>query len=188
MRMKVTSAIASVVLTLAFILLIPFTWTDIVEFQLWQKTDIIFLEVYPFLTLFKTIHLLIGAICFALGSYHCILVVKINKEAHTVRNNPDFLITDGYYGKVRNPMYTFFLFIFSGLSFALCSSLAIAVAFLVFIVLIILILVEEKYLLKPKFKEKYDVYKKTVPRRLLQNWQILVLCVLLSFNIIGIFF
>ena len=85
-------------------------------------------------------------------------------------------------------MYTFFQFIFSGLSFALCSSLAIAVAFLVFIILLILILVEEKYMLSPKFKEQYEMYAKKVPKRLLQNWQLLVLGLLLIFNVLGIFF
>ena len=169
-------------------MLLPFTWTDLQQFQLWQDIDIVLIDTYPYYSLFKIIHLGLSSFIFALGCYHCINVVIINKKAHTVRNSPDFLVTDGYYGKVRNPMYTYFLFIFTALSFALTSNLALIIPASVLIFLFILIFIEEKTMLQPKFGEEYISYKKKVPRRLLRNWHIVIILLLVSFNIIGIFF
>lgn len=128
------------------------------QYQLWQKIDIIFLNQYPFLTLFKTIHLVLGGILFACSCYHSIIIVSLNKEAHSARNNPSVLLTTGYYEKVRHPMYSMFTLVFVSLSFALCSSLAIAVAGFVVLVLIGLMFIEEKRILEPTFGEDYQTY------------------------------
>lgn len=188
LKIENKALIISVFLSIIFGLLLPFTWTDLQGFQLWNEIDIIITESYPYLTLFKLIHHISGILLFAFGSYNCIIVIKINRDAHSVRNSPDYLLTDGYYEKTRNPMYTYFLFIFSALSFVLCSSLALAIAGFVVIVLYVLIFIEEKYMLIPKFNNEYLEYKKKVPRRLLRNWHLLLFFSLLSFNIIGIFF
>ncbi|NHJ87791.1 MAG: hypothetical protein FK734_20180 [Asgard group archaeon] len=188
MELKKKAIIMSIVLTIIFGCLIPFTWTDIGQFQLWQQSDIVFFTGYPYLTLFKTIHLIISIVFFAIGCYHVINIIDINKSAHTIRNSPHTLLKTGYYGKVRHPMYSMFLLIFISLSFALCSSLAIAVSFFVVLVLLILSLIEEKHMLGPSFGEAYVQYKKEVRRYFLLNWQIVLYCILLSFNIVGIFF
>lgn len=189
-KMKINSKayLGSSLLTLAFVLLVPFTWTEFQNFQLWQEIDIIFISTYPFLSLFKTIHLLISSIIFAISVYHVIIIIIQNKEVHESRNNPSVLLTDGYYGKTRHPMYTMFIFIFTSLSFGLFSYFGMLVGLFAFIVFVILALVEEQTMLKPIFKEEYEKYKKDVPRRFLRNWQMIIILILIIFNIIGIFF
>ncbi|NHJ84520.1 MAG: isoprenylcysteine carboxylmethyltransferase family protein [Asgard group archaeon] len=188
MNLKTKALLITILLSIIFILVLPVTWTDLQEYQLWKNIDIIFLSKYPFLTLFKTIHLIFGGLFFALGCYYSIIIISINRDAHSSRNNPSILLTEGFYGKVRHPMYSMFTLIFIGLSFALCSSLAIAVSGFTILVLITLIFIEEKQILVPSFGEEYQNYKKKVPRYFLQNWQWILIILLLAFNIIGIFF
>ncbi|NHK30355.1 MAG: hypothetical protein FK730_03325 [Asgard group archaeon] len=188
MELKIKAILLSSFLTLCFLLFIPFTWTDLVKYQLWQEVDIPLLAHYPFFSLFRIFHLIVGATLFCSGCYHSIFIIIKNREAHTVRNSPNYLLTDGYYGKVRHPMYSMFMLVFLGISIALISSLSIAVFSFVVIVLMILIFVEEKYMLKPIFKENYDEYRKSVRRYFLQTWQWILIILFLTVHIIGIFF
>ncbi|MFW9923290.1 MAG: methyltransferase family protein, partial [Candidatus Thorarchaeota archaeon] len=170
------------------VLLVPFNWTEFQNYQPWQNIDILFISTYPFLSLFKTIHLMVSSITFAISVYHVIIIIIQNREAHGSRNNPNVLLTDGYYGKTRHPMYTMFIFIFTSLSLVLFSYFGMFVGLFAFLVFIILALVEEQTILLPLFKEQYVQYKKDVPRRFLRNWQIMILLCFVVFNIVGIFF
>ncbi|NHJ03809.1 MAG: hypothetical protein EAX90_03230 [Candidatus Heimdallarchaeota archaeon] len=188
MNLKFKHIIIAVLLTTLFSILAVLTWFDLEQFQLWLNIDIVFFSSLPKFSLFKTIHFSIGMSVLFYGSYHVSQIITINRSAHASRNNPNILLHEGYYGKVRHPMYTMFLFMITGFIFAMCNYVAIAIFLVFFFLLLILAIYEEKYMLIPKFGEKYKEYMLVVKRRFFDNYSWIFLLSLLAFSIIGIFF
>lgn len=155
------------------------------QFQLWLNIDIVFFSSLPKFSLFKTIHFSIGMLLLFYGSYHVGQIISINRSAHASRNNLSNLLHEGYYGKVRYPM---FLFMISGFIFAMCNYITIAIAVVFFLLFLILAIYEEKKMLLPKFGEKYEEYMIVAKGRFFENYSWIFLLSLFAFSIIGIFF
>jgi protein-S-isoprenylcysteine O-methyltransferase Ste14 len=95
----------------------------------------------------------------------------ISRQNHTAQDmetrKPTRLLTDGYYAKVRHPMYGVFMLMVLGIFFPSRSIYG-----LVIIALIVLLQglngrMEEKHELEPLFGNAYQDYKKEVPVRYL---------------------
>lgn len=110
----------------------------------------------------KTIFIIIGLISILCGLYLWIQAVIIDKINKKVRENK--LITTGVYSLVRNPVYTAFIFIFTGIIFMAANFFLLILPLVFWIFLTILMkYTEEKWLMK-KFGKKYELYCSEVNR------------------------
>ena len=115
-------------------------------------------------------------------------IVPINQKAQLKKNIPRYLIKDGYYRKVRHPMYTMIILIQFSLFFALCSSLGILFETIFTLVLMSFGLYEEKYQLLPILGEEYIKYSNEVTIRFFPIPLKICLLSLYFFSILGILF
>lgn len=74
------------------------------------------------------------------------------------------LVTSGVYSIVRNPIYSAFLFIFTGFLFFACNLYLLLLPFIFWAYLTILMKFTEEKWLKEKFGDEYVVYLKKVNR------------------------
>lgn len=102
------------------------------------------------------IFLIIGGITLWIKS---VLFQKIGAEVK--KGN---LITTGVYSIVRNPIYSAFLFIFTGILFLACNLYLLLLPFIFWIYLTILIKCTEEKWLKEKFDDEYMMYLQKVNR------------------------
>ncbi len=150
-------------ISLAGLSYLPFT-------HLWQKIDIILFSIsFPWIntvykfTLMNLVHFIVGFGLYIYSVYHFINVII---ENHNVRDpetrKPFKLITDGYYGKVRHPMYGMMILIYITFFFAHKSWLSLLVGILLAIILILNGWYEERYNLLPLFGNEYKEYRLAV--------------------------
>ena len=187
MSSKLKSILITTFLTTIAIIIIYFSWGDLTQFHLWQTVDTK-LPALPNLSLFKIIHLLISLPVFIYGSFNVVFIIDANSKAHSSNLNPDIIVKDGYYGKVRHPMYSMFILMISSFAFAMSSWLTIPIAVGLISLLMAFGLGEEKYILIPKFKEQYLQYKETVKQRYFLWYHLILIFMMLAFAIIGAFF
>lgn len=108
----------------------------------------------------------------AIGIIFVVLGVKIGKmalEANKVRGLAKGnyrLKTESPYNIMRHPMYAAWALVFFGLALILDSIIALIITPFFMLFLEFEGYLEEKYLLLPKFGEKYEDYKEKVPCRL----------------------
>ena len=74
------------------------------------------------------------------------------------------LITTGVYSIVRNPIYSAFLFVFTGVLFLACNLYLLSLPFIFWIYLTILMKCTEEKWLKEKFGDEYVMYLQRVNR------------------------
>lgn len=110
----------------------------------------------------KTPLILVGAIFIVVGVAVWIYAVIIQKISEEIKNCK--LITKGIYSFVRNPIYTAFIFVFTGILIMGSNLFLLILPILFWINLtVILKLTEEKWLLE-KFGDEYVDYCKVVNR------------------------
>ncbi len=88
-----------------------------------------------------------------------VLIQKINTNVKA-----DILITDGVYGTVRNPVYTAFIFIFTGILLFAKNYFLLTLPIISWVFLTILMKASEEKYLKAKFGKEYDLYCRRVNR------------------------
>jgi len=97
-----------------------------------------------------------------LGIYlwiQAVIVQKINKKVTEKK-----LITTGVYSIVRNPVYSAFIFIFTGLLLFTANYILLKLPFVFWAFLTILMKNTEEKWLKNEFGEEYEIYLKQVNR------------------------
>lgn len=110
----------------------------------------------------KIFFIIIGTILILLGIYlwlQAVLVEKINKKVKEKK-----LITSGVYNLVRNPVYSAFIFIFTGILLLTANLYLLILPFVFWFFLTILMKNTEEKWLKNEFGKEYEIYLKEVNR------------------------
>lgn len=110
----------------------------------------------------KIFFIIAGVLLILLGIYlwvQAAIVQKINKK---VEENK--LITRGVYSIVRNPIYSAFLFIFTGILLLRANYILLILPFIFWAFLTILMKKTEEKWLKNEFGQEYEIYLKKVNR------------------------
>ena len=127
-----------------------------------------------------------------INCYGTVNLSKISVQNHSAKNEksntPNKLLVNGYYAKVRHPMYGTFIILQAGFMISLRSLAGMIVALLVVIVQYINAAMEEKKQLVPIFGEEYNLYIKNVRGMLLTKLEIIVFTLVVIFNTIGFSF
>ncbi|MDU2219100.1 isoprenylcysteine carboxylmethyltransferase family protein, partial [Finegoldia magna] len=110
----------------------------------------------------KIFFIIAGIFMIILGIYlwiQAVIVQKINKKVTEKK-----LITTGVYSIVRNPVYSAFTFIFTGLLLFTTNYILLILLFVFWTFLTILMKNTEEKWLKNEFGEEYELYLKKVNR------------------------
>ena len=110
----------------------------------------------------ETIFIIIGILFIMLGLYLWIQAVIVQKINRKVKENK--LITTGVYSIVRNPVYSAFLFIFTGILLFTLNCILLILPFVFWAFLTILMKNTEEKWLKNEFGKEYEEYLKEVNR------------------------
>jgi hypothetical protein len=180
---------ASLVLSVGLIMLDYFSgWREMPEFRLWSSIDSPILPSQPHATIFAVVHLVLGLILVIPTTYNVFEVIRVNRQAQAGKNNPIFLLTDGFYRDVRHPMIGMFMLITLGVFFSFCSSLALLVALLLIGFFHLTILYEERSWLIPRFGSEYEDYMKQTPGRYFTRRETALVVLVLVIGALGILF
>lgn len=110
----------------------------------------------------KIFFIIAGIFMIILGIYlwiQAVIIQKINKKVSEKK-----LITTGVYSIVRNPVYSAFTFIFTGLLLFTTNYILLILPFVFWAFLTILMKNTEEKWLKNEFGEEYEIYLKKVNR------------------------
>ena len=110
----------------------------------------------------KIFFIIAGIFMIILGIYlwiQAVIIQKINKKVSEKK-----LITTGVYSIVRNPVYSAFTFIFTGLLLFTTNYILLILPFVFWAILTILMKNTEEKWLKNEFGEEYEIYLKKVNR------------------------
>lgn len=110
----------------------------------------------------KRFFIIAGIFMIILGIYlwiQAVIVQKINKKFTEKK-----LITTGVYSIVRNPVYSAFIFIFTGILLFTANYILLILPFVFWAFLTILMKNTEEKWLKNEFGEEYELYLKKVNR------------------------
>lgn len=110
----------------------------------------------------KIFFIIAGIFMIILGIYlwiQAVIIQKINKKVSEKK-----LITTGVYSIVRNPVYSAFTFIFTGLLLFTTNYILLIFPFVFWAFLTILMKNTEEKWLKNEFGEEYEIYLKQVNR------------------------
>ena len=108
-----------------------------------------------FMIIFGILFIIIGAILWL----SAVLLTQIDRKIKEGK-----LITTGIYSIVRNPIYSAFLFIFTGIIFLVNNIYLLVLPITFWIYLTILLKLTEEKWLKDKFTYEYNRYSKNVNR------------------------
>lgn len=110
----------------------------------------------------KIIFIIGGILLILFGIYlwlQAVIVEKINKKVKEKK-----LITSGVYSFVRNPVYSAFIFIFTGTLLLKANYFLLILPFIFWAFLTILMKNTEEKWLKNEFEKEYEIYLKEVNR------------------------
>lgn len=110
----------------------------------------------------KIFFLIAGTLLILFGIYlwlQAVIVEKINKKVKEKK-----LITSGVYSFVRNPVYSAFIFIFTGTLLLRANYFLLILPFIFWAFLTILMKNTEEKWLKSEFGKEYEIYLKEVNR------------------------
>ena len=110
----------------------------------------------------KIFFIIAGIFMILLGIYlwiQAVIVQKINKKVTEKK-----LITTGVYSIVRNPVYSAFIFIFTGILLFTANYILLILPFIFWAFLTILMKNTEEKWLKNEFGKEYEIYLKQVNR------------------------
>ena len=148
--------------------LFPFIWTIcIVLIPITNSSffRLLFIENISYFHQYWLWFILIGIIIIILG----IKIQSLAKKSLKLETNEGDslkLIKKGVYEIVRHPQYLSWILIYLGITFILDSFIAVIWSPILIFLTEILCLLEEKYILSPKFGADYELYKKKTPYRL----------------------
>ncbi len=120
-----------------------------------------FIPVITF-TNIRLIFVLIGILCFIIGITLWLKAVIIDRlDAHIIKNE---LVTTGVYAYVRNPVYSAFMFVCTGV-LLICGNLVLLVLPIIYwgFMTVLMKLTEEKWL-EDLYGKKYIQYRQRVNR------------------------
>ena len=110
----------------------------------------------------KIFFIIFGFLLILFGLYlwiEAVIVQKINKKVKEKK-----LITSGVYGFVRNPVYSAFIFIFTGILLLTANYILLILPFVFWAYLTILMKNTEERWLKNEFGKEYEIYLNEVNR------------------------
>lgn len=110
----------------------------------------------------KILFITTGILLILFGIYLWIQAVIVQKINRKVRENK--LITTGIYSVVRNPIYSAFIFIFTGVLLLAANYILLILPFIYWAILTILMKNTEEKWLKNEFGKEYEIYLKEVNR------------------------
>lgn len=110
----------------------------------------------------KILFIITGILLILFGIYLWIQAVIVQKINRKVRENK--LITTGIYSVVRNPVYSAFIFIFTGVLLLANNYILLILPFIYWAILTILMKTTEEKWLKNEFGTEYKIYLKEVNR------------------------
>lgn len=110
----------------------------------------------------KIYFIIIGILLILFGIYlwiEAVIVQKINRKVKEKK-----LITSGVYSFVRNPVYSAFIFIFTGILLLTANYILLVLPFIFWLLLTILMKTTEEKWLKNEFGKEYEIYLREVNR------------------------
>jgi len=118
--------------------------------------------------LIDIIYFIFGLVLFVHGVIRLFGISKQNHKAQDMETRkPEFLLTDGYYSKVRHPMYGTFMLIQTGLLISLRSGIGIVLAVIIVAAQYFNGIIEENNQLIKIFGTEYEEYMSRVTNRYL---------------------
>jgi protein-S-isoprenylcysteine O-methyltransferase Ste14 len=187
-KFRILAGLISILITAFSILISLYIRSEYNQNQLWFSVDFIAFNWFFALSFFSVIHLSMGGIIFCLSFYQCILIVKVNNQAHISKNQPQTLLENGYYSKVRHPMTERFLLIIISFFFMINSIISLPLIALFASIFILITFYEERKILLPIFGEKYIRYMTQVKNRFFTLKMKILVTFLLLFMIFGVLF
>src|SRR5260370_12818813 len=146
--------------TLIFTIVVPGTVAGVVPWLLFQQSGGGTLEI-PSIWLLGLLPLLLGV---GLYFWCAGAFTFIGKGTRAPIDAPKFLVKEGPYQWVRNPMYLAVLSIVIGQAILFRSFLLVGYALLVGLVVHLFVVLVEEPSLRHQFGESYESYLRTVPR------------------------
>lgn len=141
---------------------------------------------------FSPVELVIDVAGLIICIIEAVRLSKITAQNHSVRNVDDGtskgLLTKGYYGQARHPMYGVFIMIYVCMFSTFHSVLGIALTIAFIAGQYINAIMEEKRILIPRFNEDYSTYQDKVHNIVMTKRQIIVAGAIILTNIVGLFF
>ncbi len=157
--------LASILLYIFVFVLIRISLKFIPNLFLWKSKSVLFELLAVKFQVIDILYFLLGLIVTTHGLVNLILITSENHKAQNMNTRkPEFLITTGYYSKVRHPMYGTFMIINFGLFFSSRSLWGIIVVLLCFLVQYFNTKFEERKLVA-LFQEKYKSYQLKVTHK-----------------------
>ena len=119
-------------------------------------------KIIPVLKFLDLFMIILGILCITIEVILWLSAVLVTKIDRKIKEGK--LITTGIYSIVRNPIYSAFLFIFTGIIFLVNNIYLLVLPITFWIYLTILLKLTEEKWLKDKFTDEYDRYSKNVNR------------------------
>ena len=119
-------------------------------------------KIIPVLKFLYLFMIILGILCITIGVILWLSAVLVTKIDRKIKEGK--LITTGIYSIVRNPIYSAFLFIFTGIIFLVNNIYLLVLPITFWIYLTILLKLTEEKWLEDKFTDEYDRYSKNVNR------------------------
>lgn len=119
-------------------------------------------KIIPILKFLDLFMIILGILFIIIGAILWLSAVLVTQVDRKIKDGE--LITTGIYSIVRNPIYSAFLFIFTGIIFLVNNIYLLALPITFWIYLTILLKLTEEKWLKDKFTDEYDRYSKNVNR------------------------
>ena len=146
--------------TLIFSILVPGTVAFVIPWLLLQQPwGLVFLLPSPWLVGFLPLVLGVGLYLWCAGAF-----TLLGKGTPAPIDAPKFLVIQGPYHWVRNPMYIAVLSMVIGQAILFRSFLLVGYALLVWAVVHLFVVFVEEPSLRDQFGESYETYLRAVPR------------------------
>lgn len=119
-------------------------------------------KIIPVLKFLDLFMIILGILCITIGVILWLSAVLVTQIDRKIKEGK--LITTGIYSIVRNPIYSAFLFIFTGIIFLVNNIYLLVLPITFWIYLTILLKLTEEKWLEDKFTDEYNRYSKNVNR------------------------
>lgn len=169
--------------------LIKYVFLYIPDFQPWSDFETWFMLGNIRFVKVDLVYFVCGLIFNCYGTVRLSKITEQNHSAKSEKNSmPKKLLINGYYTKVRHPMYGTFIFLQAGFMLSLRSFVGIIVALIIVGGQYINAIIEEKKKLIPIFGDEYNLYIKNTRGMVLTKSEIVVVIFAVIFSIAGLTF